>query len=341
MFFNTLKHAFMITGFVFIMMLVIEYVHVQTRGDWQEKLHESRWGQYLLATLLGVAPGCLGPFTVVALYSHNAVSFGPLVGSMIATSGDEAYVMLSMFPGKALVIFGILLVVGLLTGVLTDMLFRKTRLGQEVFSHEMPIHEKEYCECFVPDLIFYQFRHFSLQRGLLVGVLILFLLGLGTGEIGPSEWNWIRVTFLCSGIFGTFVAITVPEHFLEEHLWDHVVKRHLPRIFSWTFGALLAMNLLTIYLPIESWIQANQLTVMIVAVLIGIIPESGPHLMFVTLFAEGSIPFSILLASSVVQDGHGTLPLLAVSKRAFLVLKGVNVIVGLGIGLLSLYLLGI
>ncbi len=42
---------------------------------------------------------------------------------------------------------------------------------------------------------------------------------------------------------------------------------------------------------------------------------------FVTLFAQGLIPFSVLLASSIAQDGHGMLPLLAESKRGFLAVK--------------------
>jgi hypothetical protein len=79
--------------------------------------------------------------------------------------------------------------------------------------------------------------------------------------------------------------------------------------------------------------------VLLVAVLIGFIPESGPHLIFVTLFAQGSIPFSILLASSISQDGHGMLPLLAESKRSFLAVKIVNMIYAFIVGL-STFLLG-
>jgi len=63
-------------------------------------------------------------------------------------------------------------------------------------------------------------------------------------------------------------------------------------------------------------------------------------MIFVTLFAQGSIPFGILLASSVVQDGHGMLPLLAESKRAFISVKIVNFAVGLIVGLVF-YIVGI
>ena len=87
-----LKHALMITSFVLIMMLLIEYINVQTRGTWQQLLRKSRAGQLVLGAALGATPGCLGAFTVVSLYSHRAVSFGALVAAMVATSGDEAFV---------------------------------------------------------------------------------------------------------------------------------------------------------------------------------------------------------------------------------------------------------
>ena len=75
--------------------------------------------------------------------------------------------------------------------------------------------------------------------------------------------------------------------------------------------------------------------ILIVAVLVGIVPQSGPHLVFVTLFAQGSIPLSILLASSISQDGHGMLPLLAESKKDFLLVKAINIVYALIIGFLG------
>ena len=146
----------------------------------------------------------------------------------------------------------------------------------------------------------------------------------------------MRITLLAGTLFAMFVVFTVPDHFLETHLWEHVLKKHLLRIFLWTFGALLAIHLLESYIILDRWIEANTITVLIVAVLIGFIPESGPHLIFVTLFASGTIPFGILLASSIAQDGHGALPLLAVSNRGFIILKVINVLVGFAVGLVAI-----
>lgn len=49
----------------------------------------------------------------------------------------------------------------------------------------------------------------------------------------------------------------------------------------------------------------------LLAALIGIIPESGPHMVFLILYSKGLIPFSVLLVSTLSQDGHGLLPLLS------------------------------
>jgi hypothetical protein len=89
---------------------------------------------------------------------------------------------------------------------------------------------------------------------------------------------------------------------------------------------------LTLYIQNSSW------QILGIAGLVGIIPESGPHLVFVTLFANGNIPVSILVASSIVQDGHGMLPLLAESRRDFFKVKAINLVVGLAVGALLLAL---
>jgi len=336
---SVLNHAFMITSFVLIMMLLIEYINVQTRGAWQQTLRKSRFGQYFLGALLGVTPGCLGAFTVVSLYSHRSVSFGALVAAMIATSGDEAFVMFSMFPLQALWLSLILFIVAVVAGWLTDRLFKKPARFLAKEDHELELHQETLCHCFSPPDIIPQLKQITFSRALLITLVGGFVFLLTTGLLAPGEWDWKKITFTVGAGFALFIILTVPDHFLEQHLWEHVVKRHLMRIFLWTFGALLAIHYMEAWLDIGVWIQDNLYIVLVIAVLVGIIPESGPHLVFVTLFAQGTIPFSILLANSIVQDGHGTLPLLAVSGRAFLWLKLVNIAFGLLLGLVGLYVL--
>ena len=324
---KSFNHALMITSFVFVMMLIIEYINIQTQGVWHESLQKSKWKQYFLGAFLGIIPGCLGAFTAVALFSHGIISFGAVVAAMIATSGDETFVMLAMIPGNALLIIGILFFIGIIVGILSDK-YLSIGTGERKFE----LHQEEMCNCFPRNEISNQLKNLTLQRAVLILLTLLLFLSIIFGKIGPQIWDWKRITFLILSSISLFIVITVPEHFLEDHLWEHVVKKHVPQIFGWTFGALLILNFLSAHLDIKQIIDANQYIVLLVAVLVGLIPQSGPHLIFVTFFAEGLLPFSILLASSVVQDGHGMLPMLAESRKNFINIKLVNLIAGIIIG---------
>ena len=134
----------------------------------------------------------------------------------------------------------------------------------------------------------------------------------------------MNVLFAGLSVLVLLTLIFASDHFVEEHLWDHIVKKHLPTIFAWTFGVLLVLGIVLQYIEIDRWISDNTALMILLATLIGIIPESGPHIIFVTLFAAGIIPFPVLLASSISQDGHSSLPLIAESRKSFLYAKVIN-----------------
>jgi len=337
--YNIFEETITITSFVFVMMLIIEYINVHSKGFWIKIISKNKWKQYLLASLLGAIPGCLGAFTAVALFSHRLISFGAIVAAMIATSGDEAFVMFAMFPQKAALLTIIILVLGVFAGYLTDKIYTPKKVLAEFSDNDFPLHEEEKCKCFEKNMFFYQFIHPSVYRLILFAILSVLLISLLTGWIAGSEKLWIKISLALVISFSLFIVISVPDHFLKLHIWDHIVKEHIPKIFLWTFGTLLAIYFLMNCIDIHLWLSDNMLVVLIVAILIGIIPESGPHLIFVTLFFQGAIPFSVLLASSISQDGHGSLPLLAESKQGFLAVKLVNIVYALIFGLIG-YLTG-
>jgi len=326
----------MITAFVFTMMMIVDYINVLSKGKMGSWVRGGPWRQYSIASFLGATPGCLGAFTVVSLYSHRMVSFGALVAAMIATSGDEAFVMLSMFPVEAIWLSAILFVLAFVAAYVVDLLFKDQNAFLLNEKHEFEVHEKEYCKCFSSKDILSQLKNITFPRAFLITLFGLFLIAVFFGGLGPEVWNWKKITFTLGALISLFIIITVPDHFLEEHLYAHVIKKHLLRVFLWTFTALLVVQYMENYLNIDVWLQENVAVVLVSAAVIGIIPESGPHMVFVTMYAKGLIPFAVLLASSISQDGHGTLPLLAVSTKAFIWLKVVNIVVALVIGMLFL-----
>jgi len=273
---KVIEEALKVTLFVLVMMIAVDFINVKTKGKLESILQTgNKWKQYIVSSMLGSAPGCLGSFAGVSLYIHGMISFGALTGLMLATAGDEQFVMLAMIPDTALILFAILFLLGIITGYLTDHFVQKFKI-------------KTCTDC--------EFKQYH-----------------------PDQEGY--------------------KHYFKDHIWTHIIKGHLVRIFLWTFGALLVVEYAMTFVDIESITSEYTFLLLILGALIGLIPESGPHLIFVMLFAKGLIPFSVLFASSVVQDGHGMLPMLSYSVKDSVLIKVFNLIFGLGLGTI-IYLFG-
>lgn len=333
---GVLGDAVMITGFVFVMMLVVEYLNVLSRGRFHLRLTERRWQQYLLAAALGAAPGCLGSFAVVGLYAHRVVSFGAVVCAMIVTLGDEAFLMLARAPALAVALTLGLAAVGTAAGAATDLVVRGRRLSVVEHDFGFSLHE-EHVECFAKGRILEQWRQCSPARGVLGVGLALFVAAAAFGGFEVHA-TWIKVTLIGVSLAALFIVATVPDHFLDEHLWAHVARQHVPRVFLWTLGALVLLALLTEVLHMEHVGEGGKWFVLLVACLVGLIPQSGPHYVFIMLYDGGALPLAALVANSIVQEGHGLLPMLAHSRRAFLAIKALKLILGAGVGAILMLL---
>jgi len=341
---DAFRNSVLITGLVVVMMMLIESMNIDSKGDFFGGLKRSRIGQVVISAFLGVIPGCMGGFASVSLYTHGIISFGALVAMMIASSGDEAFVLLAMVPDKALWIFILLFGIAILAGMLTDSFFKPLKrisiCDEEFFLHNEDVEEKEE-----------KTRHFGWTRLFMFLGVALFIAALLGGHLEHDEHaveehvsgginllseEWMNWLFGALSLIVLAVLIWGSDHFVEEHLWHHIVKKHLPSVFCWSFGVLVAVGLSLHYLDISQWISDNTVLMIILATLVGIIPESGPHLIFVTLYSSGIVPLPVLLASCISQDGHASLPLLAESKMSFLKAKIINCAVALIVGFVAM-----
>jgi len=371
-----IKQSLTITVFVLVMMLVVEYITVQTKGRWSSSFSKNPWLQILLSALLGIIPGCLGAFAVVSMYVHRTIGFAALVTALIATSGDEAFIMFSVMPSTALKIVLATFIISIIVGLVLNMIFKEKKFVGRTLNHKFLHKEEPECVCYEKTTIFPQTLKMIWQRAVIV-IFGLSFLGLlifaGTGhnhgleiintnthekhidihehehhdhekeEIEKEKshkWGWEKITFFIVTLIGLFISLTVPDHFLKKHLWGHVIKKHFWRLLLWTLGAFLVLHFFNQFIDVKDWIEGNIYLVILIAALIGIIPESGPHIIFISMYVSGALPdeglqaFAILLTSSIVQDGHGSIPLLAESGKSFIFAKIINVIVGLFVGYL-------
>ena len=391
---DALRNSILITGLVVVMMMMIESLNIESKGMVFKGLRKTKFGQVVVAALLGSVPGCMGGFATVSLYTHRMFSFGALVAMMIASSGDEAFVMLAMIPDQALLIFAILFVLAIFVGVAVDHIYDRVHARKCNKEHHHDCGPETECdEGYVvhchdgenEDTPHKARRHYGWKRMVMFAGLALFIGALATGHLGHDHSaheghvhesvtdpeheghdaccghghlhceghlheeheeggmsinllseDWMNVLFAGLSVIVLFVLLFASDHFVEEHLWHHIIRRHLPTIFAWTFGVLLVLGIGMQHMDVGRWISDNTVLMILLATLIGIIPESGPHMIFVTLFAAGIVPFPVLLASSISQDGHAGLPLLAESRKSFLWAKAINCIIAIAAGLVAM-----
>lgn len=299
---DILKESLVITAVVTAMMMLIEYVSYRSEGRLVPLLRRSKLGAVVSAAVLGVIPGCLGGYITVSMYSKRVFSFSALLSMMIATTGDEAFVMLAMYPGTAAAIFAGLFALAIVCGMVCEKLeFARAGGAQEKVgephSGSGDAAEKKGSAC-----------------------------GCGGGaELSVSS-----------------AAAGCGPHPEEEskdlrHRMKHTLGEAL-KIFAWAFGVLLVVKLASGYVDLAALIGGNAALMIPLAVLVGLIPQSGPHLVFVTLFAQGIVPLPVLLASCISQDGHAGLPLLAEDRRSFLRVKAAKCFLALAAGYLFLLL---
>ena len=129
-----------ITCLVMVMMLLIEFVNVSSSGHLLSKLQKRPYLQVLVASLLGLIPGCIGGFTIVSLYTHRLLTFGALVAGMISTFGDSAFLLFAMSPRTAPALLGSLFVIALVAGVVTHLLFRNRPFYSDD-PHTLEVHQ--------------------------------------------------------------------------------------------------------------------------------------------------------------------------------------------------------
>lgn len=339
--------SIVITFFVLTMIILVEYINVLTSGKGNQFLNKNYHAQIIFSAIFGILPGCFGSYAISSLFTHNVIGFGALIANLIATTGDEAFFMYAMMPQKAILITIILFVLAIFVGYITHFVSKKKDNHYYLTDiHQFEVHNHHQKDSF-------RFRLFEKDNRLRYKFLatfvfficisiILILLSeehehhheLSQSEVHHHSLEGFLWVFMWINVFLTVLFMFVSKHFIQEHVIHHVIEKHLSKVIIWTFISLTVVFFINTQLDVNNWISDNKFSILLIAILIGIIPESGPHIVFISLFISGTIPFGILLANSIVQDGHGAIPLLAEKRQTFFVIKAIKIVIALLVGLL-------
>lgn len=280
---ESLVETLKITIIILILMVIIEFIEIKFNHKLREIFSKKNHLQILFSSIFGILPGCVGTFTIDSFYMSGIVGFGAINAVMIATSGDEAIVLLAMafkpdsgiHINTVLILFGILFLLGIIGG---------------------------YCA-----LLYKKLFKIKLCKKCII--------------IHREDQKKLNTN-----------------HFFKEHVLNHIIKKHVTKLSIWLFFSIFFIELLNNSFNLEHLITNNKVIILMLAAIVGILPISGPNLLFLTLFSQGLIPFSILLTNSIVQDGHGSLPLLSFSVQDTIKIKLFNIIYGLTVGYIILLL---
>ena len=96
--------------------------------------------------------------------------------------------------------------IGIVAGALTDLVAKERFSYQSRYCDDLKMHDTDHCVCFPKRYIISQWKECSFSRGILAIGLVLFIVGLIIGEIGPQKWNWIRITLLIMSSFSLTIV---------------------------------------------------------------------------------------------------------------------------------------
>ena len=290
------------------------------RTNIEQVLRNNPRSQVLIAASLGALPGCGGAIMVTTQYVRGAMSFGGVVSVLSATMGDAAFLLLAKEPVVALWVFVTCFVTGIVTGTIVDLIhgdgFMRVKSdycdGEEELIVENELLSPFYrvwMALFVPGAIAGVMLAFQVDLAAIVkdhiGLDLITTLALVAALLSIAMWMVNPVS--------DFRLFTSSKRTLERRVCDTTNFVTFWVIVGYVAYALLesiaGFDLRTLF---QSWSVALPM----IALLVGFIPGCGPQIVVTTLYINGVIPLSALLANAISNDGDALFPAIAVAPKA-------------------------
>lgn len=278
----------------------------------------------LAAAFLGALPGCGGAIVVITQFIRGQSSFGAMVAVLTATMGDAAFVLLAARPKEGLLIIGLGVVVGTITGYIVNAIHGRAYLKPTQKQIATRIR------CKPKNKGSQMLWKWLLLPGIIIGVLIAFqidvnqLLGLSVGTI---EWIGAGCA-LASVIFWGLTAqgdsyqdIVAEDAKGDGSSWLNDVAYDTNFVLAWVIVAFLLFELVVEFtgIDLKAWFSIMPVLTPLIAIAIGLLPGCGPQIIVTTLYINGFVPFSAQVGNAIANDGDALFPAIALAPKAALV----------------------
>ncbi len=296
------------TLFVFIGLDSLTKFDVKTFLSKTQKFHVG------IAAFLGAIPGCGGAIIVVTQYIQGRISFGSLVAVLTATMGDAAFLILAIEPTTGLLIFGIGIIVGSISGYIIDFIHGTNFMSAET---KIKVEFEKINKTFVSNFNF--FWLFLFIPGFVLGILVAFQI-----EFESDSYNTFLVFIASSGaILSIFMWSLNP---LSDFQCSTDKSRgFLSRVVdttnfvtTWVISGFLVFEIFMYFtsLDLKIFFDLWLPFVPLVAILFGFLPGCGPQVVVATFYLNGYIPLSAELGNAISNDGDALFPAIALAPKA-------------------------
>ena len=285
-----------------------------TKFDVKNFLSKTQKFHVGIAAFLGAIPGCGGAIIVVTQYIQGRISFGSLVAVLTATMGDAAFLILAIEPTTGLLIFGIGIIVGSISGYIIDFIHGINFMQSET---KIKVEFEKINKTFVSNFNF--FWLFLFIPGFILGILVAFQI-----EFVSPAYNSLLVFVASAGaILSIFMWSLNPLSDFQcstdksRGLLSRVVDT-TNFVTTWVISGFLVFEIFMYFtsLDLKIFFDLWLPFVPLVAILFGVLPGCGPQVVVATFYLNGYIPLSAELGNAISNDGDALFPAIALAPKA-------------------------
>jgi hypothetical protein len=284
-----------------------------TKFDVKNFLSKTQKFHVGIAAFLGAIPGCGGAIIVVTQYIQGRISFGSLVAVLTATMGDAAFLILAIEPTTGLLIFGIGIIVGSISGYIIDFIHGINFMQSET---KIKVEFEKINKTFVSNFNF--FWLFLFIPGFILGILVAFQI-----EFSPAYNSLLVFVASAGAILSIFMWSLNPLSDFQcstdksRGLLSRVVDT-TNFVTTWVISGFLVFEIFMYFtsLDLKIFFDLWLPFVPLVAILFGFLPGCGPQVVVATFYLNGFIPLSAELGNAISNDGDALFPAIALAPKA-------------------------
>ncbi len=319
---STLSDAYLgVSIFIAATLAVFYALDRQMKSGLTQVLNRNSIFQVPVAALLGALPGCGGAIIVVTQFVNGQMSFGALVAVLIATMGDAAFLLLSREPQTALLVYGISLITGVLSGYLVNAIHghhylkssqNKTDDADITIPRLPPKLSAFFVLMLIPSTLFGLLEAFQYDSNQLFG---------RWAELELVQWLGFLGAVLCISVWISQPLDSWSARFAAKNEIKYLretVVAETSFISVWVIAGFLSYELLVYFtgLNFQAMFYNFGSLAILFAVLLGFVPGCGPQIVLTTLYLNGVVPLSAQLANAISNDGDALFPAIALAPKA-------------------------